>query len=176
MMFSRRYPAKLSQRMRDLVWPRTGLQRAWRYLWHRLKRLQQNPHSVALGFAIGVFVSFTPFFGLHLLLCVGFSFLLRVSILASLIGQVIGNPLTLPFIWLTSYKLGNVLLHRDGAAGAGVDGFMPAFFSFETMGHFMVPALTGGVLLGAIFGSLAYGGIYYLMTRATAIGGRAGNS
>lgn len=177
MMFSRKSPAKWIARAREVAWPRGGLHRGWLYLWHRLKRLRHHPHSVALGFAIGVFVSFTPFLGLHLALCVAFSLLFRVSILASLIGQVVGNPVTLPFIWLSSFKLGDVLLHRGGgAAGVTVEGLMQKFFSFETVGSILLPMITGGFVLGLIFAAISYAGIYFLMTRAApAIGGKVGS-
>jgi uncharacterized protein (DUF2062 family) len=43
------------------------------------------------------------------------AFLLRANVVASAIGTLIGNPLTFPFIWLSSYKLGTALLN-DGSA------------------------------------------------------------
>lgn len=174
MMFSRRYPAKMIARAREAIWPRGGLQRGWLYLWHRLKRLRHQPHSVALGFAIGVFVSFTPFLGLHLAFCVGMSIFLRVSILASLIGQVVGNPATLPFIWLSSYQLGNLLLNQQASvAEADMGMLVQKFFSFETIGSIFLPLVAGGVVLGLIFASLSYAGIYFAMTRTPGIGGGA---
>lgn len=176
MMFSRKYPARIAERALEMFWPRGGVQRGWLYLWHRLKRLRHHPHSVALGFAIGVFVSFTPFLGLHLAFCVGMSIFLRVSILASLIGQVVGNPVTLPFIWLSSYQLGNVLLNRQSsAASADMGTLMEKFFSFETIGSIFLPMMTGGAVLGLVFASLSYAGIYYAMTRLPAIGARGRN-
>jgi uncharacterized protein len=173
MMFSRKYPARIFERAREVVWPRGGLQRGWVYLWHRLKRLRHHPHSVAMGFAIGVFISFTPFLGLHLAFCVGMALFLRVSILASLIGQTVGNPATLPFIWLSSYQLGNVLLQRQGSVAASDMGsLLEKFFSLETVGSIFLPLLTGGFVLGALFAVLSYAGIYYAMTRMPSIGGK----
>jgi uncharacterized protein len=171
MMFSRKYPIRIFERAREMFWPRGGLQRGWVYLWHRLKRLRHHPHSVALGFAIGVFISFTPFLGLHLAFCVGMSILLRVSILASLVGQTVGNPATLPFIWLSSYQLGNVLLNRQAsAASADMSTLVQKFFSFETVGSIFLPLMTGGFVLGLVFACLSYAVIYYVMTRTPGIG------
>ena len=126
---------------------------------------------MALGFAIGVFISFTPFLGLHLAFCVGMSILLRVSILASLVGQTVGNPATLPFIWLSSYQLGNVLLNRQAsAASADMSTLVQKFFSFETVGSIFLPLMTGGFVLGLVFACLSYAVIYYVMTRTPGIG------
>ena len=55
--------------------------------------------QVALGFAIGVFMSFSPFLGFHLVLSGLFAWLLRVNIAASMLGNFLGNPVTYPLMW-----------------------------------------------------------------------------
>ena len=47
------------------------------------------------------------------------------------------------------------------------------FFSFETIGSIFLPLVAGGVVLGLIFASLSYAGIYFAMTRTPGIGGGA---
>jgi uncharacterized protein (DUF2062 family) len=76
----------------------------------RLKRLPASPHRIALGFAVGVFVVFTPFLGLQLIICVLLAWMLRGSILAAILGSLVGNPLTYPPIWIATYSLGAILL------------------------------------------------------------------
>ncbi len=51
--------------MRELLWPRKGFLRPLRYLTMRILRLTASPHAVAVGVAAGVFVSWTPFIGVH---------------------------------------------------------------------------------------------------------------
>lgn len=85
-------------KVQNLIWPKMGLSRAWRYLVHRMARLSASPHAIALGFAAGAFVSFTPFIGFHFILAGLLAFSLRASIIASAIGTVVGNPVTFPFI------------------------------------------------------------------------------
>ena len=55
-------------RLREAVLPKRGYRRGVEYLGHRVRRLPDTPHRIALGFACGVFSSFTPFFGLHIVL------------------------------------------------------------------------------------------------------------
>ena len=54
-------------------------------------------------------VSFTPLLGLHFILAVIFAYLIRGNFIAALIGTVVGNPITFPFIWGLIYKIGTYL-------------------------------------------------------------------
>ena len=99
--------------MKGLIWPRKGLIRPYRYLLHRFQRLRGSPHEIAGGFACGVMASFTPFIGFHFLLGGLSAWCLRVSILASAIGTVVGNPWTFPFIWAGTYALGSKILGQS---------------------------------------------------------------
>ena len=72
----------------------------------RLARLPASNYAISSGFACGSMVSFTPLLGLHFILAVVFAFLIRGNIIAALIGTVVGNPITFPFIWGLIYKIG----------------------------------------------------------------------
>ncbi|MGI9419255.1 MAG: DUF2062 domain-containing protein [Geminicoccaceae bacterium] len=86
------------------------------YLLMRLTRLSGTPHSIACGFACGAAISFTPFVGLHIVLSVLAAWMLRGHIIAAAVGTVVGNPWTFPFIWLATYKAGQILLGSAEAA------------------------------------------------------------
>ena len=119
-------PAHGLQATRQAAPPRAGSARrccrgaaggaAIEYLGHRVRRLPDTPHRIALGFACGVFASFTPFFGLHFVLAAVLAGLLRGNIVAALIGTVAGNPLTFPLIASVSLGLGRRILGY-GASG-----------------------------------------------------------
>ena len=66
-MFKRRKPLSYAQMWTEMFYPRSGWKRASKYVLHRLRRLPDKPHRVARGWAAGIFVSFTPFFGFHLM-------------------------------------------------------------------------------------------------------------
>src|SRR5918994_7101736 len=103
-MFRGRHPIPLWRRLRGWLWPHIGWRRLGTYLVKRLTRLPGTPHSIAAGFACGTAISFTPFIGLHTLLSVLLSFLLRGNYLAAVVGTLVGNPWTFPVIWLMSYS------------------------------------------------------------------------
>ena len=72
----------------------------------RLARLPASNYAISSGFACGAMVSFTPLLGFHFVLAVFFAYLIRGNFIAALIGTVVGNPLTFPFIWGLIYKIG----------------------------------------------------------------------
>lgn len=124
---------------------------------HRIARMKASPHKVALGFAAGAFVSFTPFVGFHFILAALVALMLRGNVIASAAGTVVGNPITFPFIWLTSYNLGAVLLGQSlreeidislpdesvGLLTAGPLNF--AIVLWKSVEPFIVPMLIGGI-------------------------------
>ncbi len=75
----------------------------------RLARLPASSYAISSGFACGSMVSFTPLLGLHFVLAVIFAYLIRGNIIAALIGTVVGNPITFPFIWGLIYKMGTFI-------------------------------------------------------------------
>ena len=65
--------------------------------YYRLLYEHGSPHQLAMAFALGVFVGVSPFLGLHTLMALGFSYLLRLNKPAILLGTMIFNPLFAPF-------------------------------------------------------------------------------
>ncbi|MGI9502282.1 MAG: DUF2062 domain-containing protein [Geminicoccaceae bacterium] len=118
-----------------------GWRRLGTYLLKRLTRLSGTPQSIACGFACGAAISFTPFVGFHILLSMVLAWLLRGHIIASVVGTVVGNPWTFPFIWLATYKVGQILLGSAEAAP------WPAVTMFKhvvtDLGGLIWPTLTG---------------------------------
>ncbi|RMG60238.1 MAG: DUF2062 domain-containing protein [Deltaproteobacteria bacterium] len=107
-----------------------------------------DERRIAFGFALGVFISFTPFFSLHTILALVFAFLLRLNKIATVAGAWVNNPYTVPFIYYLSYKLGAYLM--------GWRVPPPDFhnFSFKVFTHYLkfygVPLLLGTSIAGAV--------------------------
>ena len=115
MVFRRRNKLRWPERLKALVYPQGGWLRAGYYVWHRLTRLPDPPHRIARGIFAGVFISFTPLFGLHFFASALMAFLMRGNIIAAIFATFFGNPITFPIIAVTSVQLGHWLL------GTGVD-------------------------------------------------------
>lgn len=153
-MFKRRTKRTILQKARELVWPASGYRRAALYLWRRLVRLNASPHTVALGFAIGVFMSFSPFLGFHLALSGLFAWLMRVNISASLLGNFLGNPVTYPFMWAVVYQTG-VLIMGEASRGE-VSDMTSLSFNAATFRELFLPFLIGSIPVGILAGLAFY--------------------
>lgn len=167
-LFAARRKRTLQQKLRQFLWPQTGILRAWRYRMHRLARIRVSSHKLALGFAAGAFASFTPFVGFHFMIAALVAIGLRGNIVASAVGTAVGNPVSFPFIWLGSYNVGALLLGlrtRDsllpGVQPAGSEepvhwlgGFAGSMWT--TIEPVIIPMLVGGIPLGLACGVICY--------------------
>ncbi len=85
----------------------------FRATFRRLLALDDPPERTALAFAIGVFIAFSPFLGLHTIAATLVAFLFRFNKIAIYAGTFVNNPfLTLVPIIIVSYALGALLLGR----------------------------------------------------------------
>lgn len=177
MLFRREKSVGLGERLRLLVWPRRSWARSVRYVFLRLQRLPSSPHKIALGTAIGVFAVFTPFLGVQLVLAAMLCILLRGSIVASFLASFVGNPLTYPVIWFSTFNLGNVLLGEtasaklvdlrtrfegfwDSLVGGSANAVLDALSSIWPI---IKPMVIGSLPLGIFTAGLAYVGTRWLI-------------
>lgn len=116
-MFKRRDPLPVHRKAIASVWPEMGWRRSGRYMMYRIGRLPGSGYAIAGGFAWGAAMSFTPFIGLHIVISALGAWLSRCSIVAAVLGTIIGNPWTFPFIWIWLYKSGVAM----GFGKIGVD-------------------------------------------------------
>src|ERR1700752_2487633 len=113
MLFKRRHVPGYWERFKLWFWPRVSWRRSVLYYLKRILRLSGTPYAIAMGAAVGVGVAFTPFLGFHLILTFAIAWLLGANMIAGALGSCIGNPLTFPLIWATTYQLGHLLLHKE---------------------------------------------------------------
>lgn len=92
------------------MWRRWGFPRQFKLNVIRLARIQSEPDAIARGMALGLFIGFTPTFGVQMALALLFALLLRQNKISTLIGVWITNPLTAPIIYGLEYKVGRMLL------------------------------------------------------------------
>lgn len=153
-MFRRRKPLNTSQRLRQFLWPREGWVRATKYIWQRTIRLNGSPHSIALGLAIGAFVSANPLLGTHILWGALIIYFIGGNFIAAVAGTWVGNPVSFPFIWLATYNIGHFLLGTSGTSGE-----VPTL-SFSTLTEApletMLPMMIGWVPVGLVLGFATY--------------------
>ena len=110
-------PHNLSERFSALLAPFSewGWWQGARESIRRLLRQRATAHEIALGCALGAFVSITPLLGVQTLMAIVMAFLLRASVPAAIVGTFIGNPLSWPFIWVSTYLMGLQMVGLEGA-------------------------------------------------------------
>lgn len=176
-MFKRRERRTFRQSVGNLVYPAGGWRRAGTYMLHRLRRLPDQPQRIGRGVGVGIFSSFTPFFGIHFIFASAVAWLIRGNIFAALLGTFACNPVTVPFIAIGSVTLGRALMGFDaglapqlifvefGQASAELWHNVGAIWGPEVAewAHLMdftrdvfLPYLLGGVILGLIAGAIAH--------------------
>jgi uncharacterized protein len=121
--------------------------------------LDSHPGHIAAGFAVGVFISFTPFFGFHTGLAIAVAFIFRLNKLTCVTGSWINTPLTVIPVLGISYKLGRVLrglpakeLHIKGLEWQHLKGYATSL-------------LLGSSIIGFCVAVIAYFLCYYLVVR-----------
>jgi uncharacterized protein (DUF2062 family) len=177
-IFKRRDPKPFLRSMAEFLWPRGGWARAFHYVKHRMRRLPDSPERIARGIWAGVFITFSPLFGMHFFFAVFLAKLMKGNILASLMATFVGNPVTFVFIALSSLKSGHWILGTELEQGelrslsrkfsnAGSDLWhnVLSIFTSDTMDwsgltifsrDVFYPYLIGGILPGIIFATLGY--------------------
>ncbi|HTZ11637.1 MAG TPA: DUF2062 domain-containing protein [Candidatus Margulisiibacteriota bacterium] len=119
-----------------------------------LWKLHNNPPEIALGVAIGVFISILPVYGLHTLLVILAAFLIRrANVIAMLVGTNISLPPTIPFITWAGYNIGRLMLGKKYP-------YIPCFtfkgLSYKGLMNFYYPLLLGSLVLAVICATVFY--------------------
>jgi len=133
---------------------------------HELKKrltailaLDSHPAHISAGFAVGVFISITPFFGIHTPLALAAAFLFRLNKLTTISGAWVNTPLTVVPMLAASYKLGEYLL------GAEPRPFTLTELSWTALKPYAEAVLLGSSLLGLVAALISYALCYWLVLR-----------
>jgi len=168
-VFKRRNKRTTLKNLKELFLPEKGWRRTVEYISHRIRRLPDTPHRIALGLACGVLACFTPLFGFHFLVGALLAFLVRANILAAILGTFFGNPITFPFIAAISVRTGSVILARVTDSEKRIidaDSWVQEadLTSFDVLKEFLfvvysdkfIPYSVGGIICGFFISFIVY--------------------
>ncbi|MFO7559958.1 MAG: DUF2062 domain-containing protein [Desulfobacterales bacterium] len=130
-----------------------SLQKAY----ERFLKIRGNPHEIALGFALGLFVGVAPCMGIQTVIAVFLASLLKWNKISAAVGVWISNPISAPFLYGFTFYVGSLF---TGVA----ESFRPAgVFDFSYLYQIVLKAreifwtLTiGGVIVGFPVAVLGY--------------------
>lgn len=121
----------------------------------RLLQLQETPHRTALAFGAGVFIAFSPLFGLHTVLAIVLAFALRLNRVAVIAGAWI-NVWALAPCYAFGTFLGAWLLRVDAGDLKAIDWSQGMGALGTTLSTLFWPIIVGNTLLGFVAAAPAY--------------------
>lgn len=137
-------------------------------LW-KLLRLKEPPERTALAYGIGVFLGFSPFLGLHILIALAVILLFKVNRLAIFAGVFTNNPWTVAPAATLGTALGFHILGTRGSIPEISDEklFSRAFLQdmIGDIEHLLLPFLVGNLVLAAGAGILGFFVARFLLVR-----------
>ena len=125
--------------------------------------LDSHPGHISAGFAVGVFISFTPPIpGMHTALALIIAFVFRLNKLTCLTGTWVNSPITVVPSLILSYKLGKSILGGHGTLILNIRNLDWATLK-GVMIHHSKPLLLGCSIIGFVAAVAAYFICYWLV-------------
>jgi uncharacterized protein len=135
----------------------------------KLLTLRDTPHAIAGGVAIGVFIGFTPLFGIKTLLSLGVAYLLRCNPIAAVIAVSLHDVVTplWPVLLRMEYDIGYWVLSKPHHLPPKLEmqhhihlGEVLKWTTFFDVG---LPLLVGSLFLAAPAALIFYFGLLELL-------------
>ena len=122
-----------------------------------------DERSLAAGFAVGVFFSFSPLVTLHTVLALSVAFVFRFNKMTTIAGVWVNNPYSMPFVFYGCFRLGEWIL--------GMRVAPPSFESYtiETVLKaavpYAAPLFLGTTIVGLAAAALGYVVVYRIAVK-----------
>ena len=130
---------------------------------HEAISADTDERSLAAGFAVGVFFSFTPFLSLHMVLALTVAVIFRFNKVTTLAGVWVNNPYTIPFVFYGCFRFGEWIL--------GMKIPPPSFESYTLKSllkaavPYAAPLFLGTTVVGLAAAALGYVVVYRIAVR-----------
>jgi uncharacterized protein (DUF2062 family) len=158
----------------------------------RMLHVDDTPQRIARGVAVGLWIAFTPFLGLHMILALAVAALLRANKALAILFVWVSNPFTFLLIHVPAYLTGRFLVgrfHPSHLQPGQVGDLLDRIFSLSNMltklhtatfwkevavvfGKIGMEVTIGGFVLGTLFAIMGYSATYWLVTTYRAKSGR----
>ncbi|WP_243688120.1 DUF2062 domain-containing protein [Geotalea toluenoxydans] len=130
----------------------------WKKKIKAILSLDSHPGHISAGFAVGVFISFTPFFGLHTPMAIAAAFIFRLNKLTCITGAGSTPPSPSSPSWASAISLA-------GCSAAFPPRSFKSKLQWQHLEKHGTSLLLGTSILGFIAAVAAYFICYYLVVR-----------
>ncbi len=132
---------------------------SFRRAYRRFLKIHGNPHEIAMGTAMGLFVALTPFMGAHTAVAILLATVFKWNKIAAATGVWLNNPVTMPFLYGASWFVGSRI------TGVRLAESIPHSLSLMDTYAFLLK--TPAILVTFTIGGIVVGiplaiGVYYL--------------
>lgn len=124
----------------------------------KILSLDAHPGHISTGFAVGVFISFTPFFGLHTPLAIALAFIFRLNKVTCITGAWVNTPITIVPVLVASYNLGGFLRGKPAKALTFTN------LDWHSLQPYAKSILLGSSIIGFVAAVVSYFICYWLVT------------
>lgn len=130
-----------------------------------IMKLDDPPHRLALAFALGVFIAFSPWIGLHILSAIFLAWIFRLSKVVVLTGSFLNNPWTIVPMYGFCLWVGVKITGSGTAVPAIAWDRVGARDLFDFLVPYLWPFAAGTLLLGSAAAVLSYFLFRWAVTR-----------
>nr|MBI3614185.1 DUF2062 domain-containing protein [Nitrospirota bacterium] len=129
--------------------------------------LHESPHRTALAFAVGIFIAFSPTYGLHTISAVFCAWAFRLNAVALMTGAFVNNPWTVvPILAATFWTGFHVMGVPEGAPVQWSQLTLEGLYA--QIQTYALPFFVGGILLSLLVTLFAYPVAYWVIAQARA--------
>jgi len=134
-----------------------------------LLHVEDSPSRVALAFAVGIFIAFSPLLGIHTALAIVVAIAFRLSKTAILVGAWTNNPWTIAPMYTAGTFLGCFVLGVSPTSLGEIDWSLSgrAFYASLASGlrPLVLPFVVGNLALGAAAAFVSFLALRFLLAR-----------
>ncbi len=135
-------------------------------IYQRFIRIRGNPREVALGFALGLFIGFTPTMGGQILISVFLASVFKWNKITAAIGVQVTNPFSAPLIYGFTYVIGAKLIGVQRPVDFELTFNWHGIVSMMDQAPTIFLSLTvGGIIIGIPVAAIGYFASYAAVER-----------
>ena len=130
-----------------------------------LFQLHDSPHKLALAFALGIFIAFSPTVGLHTVSCLVFAQIFRLSKFVVFTGSFINNPWTIVPLYAFCIWFGTKITGAAVSIPRIAWNELTLSSAYLTLKPYLWPYIAGTLVLGTIAAVMSYFLFYWAVVR-----------
>ena len=124
---------------------------------NKLLNIPAQPHQVAMGYALGIFLAASPLIGLKVFIAIGLTLWFKWSKVAALIGVFHINIITGPPFYGLSFLVGKLVLGSDVSFDFSGSLSLSSMVEILTTNSLVfIILLAGGIVMGLPLAAAAY--------------------